>query len=114
MKYVLLRIEDDEEARQLLDDMSRFSGAPLRTPGGENEVYATVEGTGVHPGLAAFLAWLDADHPTRLADVEEVEPELVARLRRLLGTDHVNSVSGTVTGSLIQTGIVHGGVHLPR
>jgi len=41
--FVLLRIEDDDEARELIEDMREYPGEPLLTPVQENTVCATVE-----------------------------------------------------------------------
>jgi hypothetical protein len=41
--FVVLRIEDDDEARTLVEDFARYPGSPLLTPGLEHEVYVTVE-----------------------------------------------------------------------
>ena len=38
---VMLRIESDEEALSLVEDMAEYPGDPLLTPGVENTVYAT-------------------------------------------------------------------------
>lgn len=40
--FVLLRIEDDDEAQRLLDDMQEYPGSPLLTPVQENTVHATL------------------------------------------------------------------------
>lgn len=41
--FVLLRIEDDDEAQRLLDDMQEYPGEPLLTPSQENTVHATLD-----------------------------------------------------------------------
>jgi hypothetical protein len=41
-KFVLLRIENDDEALDLLGDMAEYPDDPLLTPVQENTVHATV------------------------------------------------------------------------
>lgn len=41
--FILLRIEDDTEAQELIEDTADYPGDPLLTPTQEHTVYATIE-----------------------------------------------------------------------
>jgi len=47
--FILLRIEDDDEARELIEDTAEFPDSPLLTPTLEHTVYATIEWTVTTP-----------------------------------------------------------------
>ncbi|HET9890613.1 MAG TPA: hypothetical protein VFQ42_08945 [Mycobacterium sp.] len=109
MKRILLHVDDDEEARWLLDDMAEYPDSPLHTPVADREVYATVVGAGPYAALGVFLDWL-AENPRHLAQFERDQPELAARLRRIFGGVS-NSITGPVGGAVLQAGVVRGDLH---
>lgn len=41
-KFVLLRIENDQEAQRLIEDMTAYPNNPLLTPSQENQCHATI------------------------------------------------------------------------
>ena len=61
--FVLLRIENDDEALTFLADMREYPGDPLLTPCQENTVVATVE---------SFGDWFRTGYRTALGDVAEM------------------------------------------
>ncbi len=75
-RYVLLRIEDDDEADDLLRDMARYPQSDLLTPCLENTVHAEVV-----PDLDPSDFWA-AYLPSVEADNEKRRRDLMAELRR--------------------------------
>jgi len=74
--FVLLRIENDDEALTFLADMREYPGDPLLTPRQENTVMATVENLG---GLGGFgsgyhAALVDVAARLRAMSAAEVMP----------------------------------------
>jgi len=87
--FVLLRVEDDDEARTLIDDMAEYSDSPLLTPTQEHTVYATVGGEGLLPAEDMVLTMALAQ--VRRGD--EPSPNMAAMcvlaLARIAGRDGV-------------------------
>jgi hypothetical protein len=68
--FVLLRIENDDEALTFLADMREYPGDPLLTPRQENTVVATVESYGA--SAAGYSVTASSAYRAALGDVAEM------------------------------------------
>lgn len=106
MKYILLRIEDDDDARLLVEEAAEYPDSPLLTPWSEHEVYARIvtvlTGRPAGPDGCIRCGCIVGHNGRSCGGRCGGDAQGLADRRGLGGIR--NTITGSVTGTVIQAG----------